>query len=155
MKTVIKHAGLSRARVFKEIEILYHCQGHKNVIQLIEFFEEEDRFFMIFERVNGGPLLSHIQKRVQFTEHEASLIIKDLASALKFIHYKGIAHRDLKPENILCSSENSPCPVKICDFDLGSEVVHNDSSPISTPTLLSPVGSPLYVSPQIGKKQLY
>jgi len=149
VKTVIKHAGLSRARVFKEIEIFYHCQGHKNIIQLIEFFEEEDRFFMIFEKINGGPLLAHIQKRVQFTENEASLIIKDLASALKYIHKKGIAHRDLKPENILCFSETSPCPVKICDFDLGSKVVQNESSPISTPTLLSPVGSPLFMSPEI------
>lgn len=93
VKTIIKHAGLSRARVFKEIELFYHCQGHKNIIQLIEFFEEEDRFFLIFEKINGGPLLDHIQKRVQFTENEASLIIKDLASALKFIHGKGIAHR--------------------------------------------------------------
>lgn len=149
VKTVIKHAGLSRARVFKEIEIFYHCQGHKNIIQLIEFFEEEDKFFLIFEKINGGPLLSHIQRRIQFTENEASLIIKDLASALKFIHQKGIAHRDLKPENILCYSESSVCPVKICDFDLGSKVIQNESSPISTPTLLSPVGSPLFMSPEI------
>jgi len=149
VKTVIKHAGLSRARVFKEIEIFYHCQGHKNIIQLIEFFEEEDRFFLIFEKINGGPLLDHIQKRVHFTENEASLIIRDLASALKYIHSKQIAHRDLKPENILCTSDSQVCPVKICDFDLGSKVVQNESSPISTPTLLSPVGSPLYLAPEI------
>jgi len=149
VKTVIKYAGLSRERVFKEIEILYHCQGHKNVIQLIEFFEEEDRFFMIFERINGGPLLSHIQKRVHFTEHEASLIIKDLAVALKFLHSKGIAHRDLKPENILCSNSTNLVPVKICDFDLGSSIVHDDSSRVSTPMLLSPVGSPIYISPEV------
>jgi len=149
VKTVIKYAGLSRARVFKEIEIFYHCQGHKNIIQLIEFFEEDDRFYLIFEKVNGGPLLAHIQKRVHFTEQEASLIIKDLASALKFIHSKNISHRDLKPENILCYSETQICPVKICDFDLGSKIFQNESSPISTPTLLSPVGSPLFISPEV------
>lgn len=97
------------------------------------------RFYLIFEKVNGGPLLAHIQKRVHFTENEASLIVRDIANALKFLHHKGIAHRDLKPENILCYSENQVCPVKICDFDLGSGIVLSETSPVSTPELLTPV----------------
>ena len=29
-------------------------KGHKNIIQLIEYFEEPDRFYLVFEKVNGG-----------------------------------------------------------------------------------------------------
>lgn len=38
-------------------------------------------------------------------------------------------------------------PVKICDFDLGSGIkLNSDSSPISTPELLTPVSPPaLYI----------
>ncbi|RWS06938.1 MAP kinase-interacting serine/threonine-protein kinase 1-like protein, partial [Dinothrombium tinctorium] len=139
-KMINKEPGYSRSRVFREVEIFYHCQGHNNIIQLVEFFEEDDKFYLVFEKVNGGPLLAHIQKRVHFTENEASLIIRDIANALKFLHHKGIAHRDLKPENILCFSEDQVCPIKICDFDLGSRLVLNESSPVSTPELLTPVG---------------
>ncbi|XP_054161419.1 MAP kinase-interacting serine/threonine-protein kinase 1-like [Oppia nitens] len=142
-------SGHSRSRVFREIEIFYHCQSHRNIIQLVEFFEESDKFYLIFEKVNGGPLLAHIQKRVHFTENEASLIVRDIANALKFLHHKGIAHRDLKPENILCHSEDQVCPIKICDFDLGSGVVLSDSSPISTPELLTPVGSAEFMAPEV------
>lgn len=94
----------------------------------------------MFEKVNGGPLLAHIQKRIAFTENEASLIIRDITNALKFLHQKGIAHRDLKPENILCFSDTQLCPVKVCDFDLGSGL---PLSPVSTPELLTPVSNPL------------
>jgi len=149
VKVIDKHPGHSRARVFREVEIFYHCQGHKNIIQLVEFFEESDNFYLVFEKVNGGPLLAHIQKRIHFTENEASLIIRDITNALKFLHQKGIAHRDLKPENILCFSETQLYPVKICDFDLGSGIVLSDSSPVSTPELLTPVGSAEFMAPEV------
>ncbi|CAG0884025.1 unnamed protein product [Cyprideis torosa] len=143
VKIIDKGPSRSRRRVFKEIEIFNHCANHPNIVNLVEYFEEDQRFFLIFEKVDGGPLLAHLQKRVAFTEHEASLIIRDLASALAFLHSKGIAHRDLKPENILCCAKDGPslCPVKLCDFDLGSAIRcnSNGTSLISTPELLTPV----------------
>ena len=57
--------------------------------------------FQLISRFFSGQLLDHIQNRVKFTEKEASYVIRDLASALQFLHKKGIAHRDLNPENVL------------------------------------------------------
>ena len=107
------------------------------------------RFSLVF----SGQLLDHIQNRVKFTEKEASYVIRDLASALQFLHKKGIAHRDLKPENVLCEYEDQLCPVKLCDFDLGSGIKFNSQSqfgsPISTPALLTPVGSAEFMAPEV------
>ena len=64
------------------------------------------RFCLVFDKMAGGPLLAHIQKRERFTEREASLVVQEVACALAFLHDNGIAHRDLKPENILCEREN-------------------------------------------------
>merc|ERR1711931_97912 len=114
VKIIDKIPGHSRARVFKEIDTFHHCQGHKNIIQLVEYFEESDKFFLVFEKVRGGQLLDHIQQRKYFSEREAALIIKDVASALQFLHSKGIAHRDLKPENVLCMYKDTITPVKLC-----------------------------------------
>lgn len=151
VKIIDKVPGHPRSRVFKEIETFHHCHGHKNIIQLIEYMEEPDRFYLVFEKINGGQLLDHIQSRVKFTEREASFVIRDLASALSFLHKKGIAHRDLKPENILCVYTDQLCPVKICDFDLGSGIKFNAqlTSPISTPALMTPVGSAEFMAPEI------
>ncbi|MCL4137713.1 UNVERIFIED_CONTAM: hypothetical protein GTU68_053898, partial [Idotea baltica] len=122
VKIIEKVPSHSRARVFKEVEMFHHSQGHENIIQLLEFFEEEDKFYLVFEKIFGGPLLSHIQRKTQFTEEDASKVVGDLASSLAFLHSKGIAHRDLKPENILCVYPDQLCPVKLCDFDLGSGI---------------------------------
>ena len=36
-----------------------------------------------------GPLLKYIEKKKVFTEKEASLVVKDIVSALDFLHKKG------------------------------------------------------------------
>merc|ERR1712098_431857 len=150
VKVIDKVPGHSRARVFKEIELFHHCKGHKNIIQLIEYFEEADRFYLIFEKVSGGQLLDHIQWRDDFTEQEAASIIRDVASALDFLHQKGIAHRDLKPENVLCVYSDRLTPVKLCDFDLGSGIkFHSGGGADTTPLLLTPVGSAEFMAPEI------
>ncbi|XP_059740573.1 MAP kinase-interacting serine/threonine-protein kinase 1 isoform X3 [Bos taurus] len=150
VKIIEKHAGHSRSRVFREVETLYQCQGNKHILELIEFFEDDTRFYLVFEKLQGGSILAHIQKQKHFNEREASRVVRDVAAALDFLHTKGIAHRDLKPENILCESPEKVSPVKICDFDLGSGVkLNNSCTPITTPELTTP--NKLFESIQKGK----
>jgi serine/threonine protein kinase len=151
VKIIDKIPGHARARVFREVETFHHCQGHPGILQLIEFFEDEDKFYLVFEKINGGPLLTRIQEHVCFSEHEAAQIIKEIASGLDFLHKKGIAHRDLKPENILCVNEDQLCPIKICDFDLGSGIKFTSdfTDEACTPQLLTPVGSAEFMAPEV------
>ncbi|NWJ06074.1 MKNK2 kinase, partial [Crypturellus undulatus] len=132
VKIIEKRLGHIRSRVFREVEMLYQCQGHSRA------------------PLSPGSILTHIHRRRHFNELEASVVVQDIASALNFLHNKGIAHRDLKPENILCESPDQVSPVKICDFDLGSGIkLNGDCSPISTPELLTPCGSAEYMAPEV------
>ena len=114
VKIIDKVPGHSRARVFKEIDTFYHCRGHKNIIQLVEYFEEADRFYLVFEKINGGQLLDHIQNRVRFTEKEASYVIKDLASALQ-VKKNSLPSLRLAHKWKLCSA-NLHCVGTRCNF---------------------------------------
>ncbi|XP_078264060.1 MAP kinase-interacting serine/threonine-protein kinase 1-like isoform X2 [Rhinoraja longicauda] len=150
VKVIEKKSDLSRSRVFREVETLYQCQGNQNILELIEFFEDEAKFYLVFEKMHGGSILTHIQRIKHFNEREASIVVKDIASALNFLHTKGIAHRDLKPENILCEFAEQISPVKICDFDLGSGVkLSSACTPITTPELMTPCGSVEYMAPEV------
>lgn len=89
VQMIEKCNSLSRSKVFKEIEIFHICQGNENILNLVEYFEEEDRFYLVFDKMLGGTLLANIERRGHLTEREASLVIRDIAKALDFLHGKG------------------------------------------------------------------
>ncbi|XP_002131954.2 MAP kinase-interacting serine/threonine-protein kinase 1 [Ciona intestinalis] len=150
VKIIEKHvAGHSRMKVFKEVELLHQCAGRPNILQLIEYFETNEKFYLVFEKMYGGTLLHRIERCEHFDECEAARVVRDIATALAFLHDKGIAHRDLKPANILCETADKVSPVKICDFDLASGCRSSMMEPIKTPELSSPVGSAEYMAPEV------
>jgi MAP kinase interacting serine/threonine kinase len=139
----------NRQKMLKEIELYYLCQpANDSIIQLVDYFEETDKFYLIFEKAYGGHLLNQINKRGKFNDVESAAVIVKLASALKYLHSRGIAHRDLKPENILCMEDAKDAValnIRLCDFDLCSKV----QPTVSTPRLSSPAGSPEYLAPEV------
>lgn len=68
------------------------------------------------EYCEGGDLFSRIKERKFYSEHKAAMVIKSVASSLKFAHQNGIMHRDIKLENILLVSNHSDTDVKLADF---------------------------------------
>ncbi|NXK61439.1 MKNK1 kinase, partial [Sylvietta virens] len=143
VKIIEKNAGHSRSRVFFLIETLYQCQGNKNIFFLIEFFEDDTRYYLVFEKLLFS-ILAHIQKRKHFNEREASKVVRDIAFALDFLHTKG--ERRLPPSLLV----NAIHSIKICDFDLGSGVKLNSAcTPITTPELTTPCGSAEYMAPEV------
>lgn len=138
-----KSASFDRKQVLGEIAILQKCKSQDAVIQFIEYFEEDEDMILIFEKLDGGALMDHIKKTKIFTEREASFVVRDVATALTFLHSQGIVHRDIKPENILCVFKDKVFPVKLCDFNLvASREQMSDalarSAPVGTPEFLPP-----------------
>ena len=61
---------------------------------------------MCVELCTGGELFDRIVSAYEsengsFSEKQASAVIRQVATGLKYLHTQGIVHRDLKPENLL------------------------------------------------------
>ncbi|XP_015773733.1 PREDICTED: serine/threonine-protein kinase DCLK1-like isoform X2 [Acropora digitifera] len=126
--------------VENEISILRRVK-HKNIVELIEEYETPKEIFLVMELVKGGDLFEAIVKATKYTEKDACHMIRDLASALEYLHSMNIVHRDIKPENLLVVnySDNTKS-LKLADFGLATEV--------KTPMFLV-CGTPTYVAPEI------
>lgn len=95
-----------------EVEILKSID-HPHVVKVFEFFEDEQRIYIVMEFLDGGELFDKIQENDYFTESNAKQIMKDLLETINYLHNQNIVHRDLKPENILFNKEGV---LKIADF---------------------------------------
>jgi len=106
-------------RCFNEIKTLEQCQNVDNILNMHEFYEDADKYYLITDFIEGGNLFDRLTPEDKpLTEYEAASIIRDLARALTFLHSHGIAHRDIKPQNILVKSRKTLSPCVIADFDL-------------------------------------
>uniref|UniRef100_A0A8C1NRQ7 non-specific serine/threonine protein kinase n=1 Tax=Cyprinus carpio TaxID=7962 RepID=A0A8C1NRQ7_CYPCA len=89
----------------------------------------------------GGDLFDAITSSTKYTERDASVMVFNLAAALKYLHRMCIVHRDIKPENLLvCEYPNGIKSLKLGDFGLATVV----EGPLYTVC-----GTPTYVAPEI------
>ena len=69
-------------------------------------------------RVTGGELFDRIVEKGSYTEKDAADLIKQVLSAVAYMHSEGVVHRDLKPENLLYHSSDEDSKIMISDFGL-------------------------------------
>jgi calcium/calmodulin-dependent protein kinase I len=69
-------------------------------------------------RVTGGELFDRIVEKGSYTEKDAADLIKQVLSAVAYMHSEGVVHRDLKPENLLYASPEEESKIMISDFGL-------------------------------------
>ncbi|KAK9294783.1 hypothetical protein QLX08_010720 [Tetragonisca angustula] len=127
----------------REASLLKTCQGHPNVVKLVEVHQDRAHTYLVLELLSGGELLMRPRP---FSEQQASRIMRQLASAVRFMHSRGVVHRDLKPENIVFVDEGEDSPVKIVDF--GFARVKRGCEPLHTPCFTLPYAAPEVVARQ-------
>jgi serine/threonine protein kinase len=125
----------------REMDALLHVRaagGHPNICALRENFNEGRHYYLALDLISGGEMFDHLVKMGAYSEHDASRLIREIASALAFLHGIGVVHGDMKPENVMLSTNNpSDCVVKIVDFGC-SQVEEMACAPVGITPAYSP-----------------
>jgi calcium-dependent protein kinase len=95
--------NVSESDLFNEIRILKSLD-HPNIIKIYEFFSDDINYYIITEYSEEGDLYGKIVKISYFNERVVCNIMKQIFSAVAYLHSKNIIHGDLKLENILIDS---------------------------------------------------
>jgi serine/threonine protein kinase len=115
-----------------------------HVLPLLEAFREAGSHFVLvlpFMRHDLNDLLH--SKKLSVLQTKSCL--KDLFSALAYIHGQGIIHRDIKPSNILLKSLDGPA--YLSDFGIAWAPNVPDSDPADSK--ITDVGTTCYRPPEL------
>ncbi|MCR4560257.1 MAG: protein kinase [Bacteroidales bacterium] len=128
----------------KEFENCYNLD-HENIVKILDKGEDSDGLYYTMEYVDGRSLSDCIKNGELKSEKLIKSVVKQLCSALSYVHKKQIVHRDLKPDNIMITYRGDN--VKILDFGIAYTDSYDDN--------LVKVGTPKYAAPeQNGKGNL-
>ncbi|KAL9131564.1 MAG: hypothetical protein Q9217_000521 [Psora testacea] len=90
-----------RANILKEVQIMRQLD-HPSIVQLIDFSESRQYYYIVLELCPGGELFHQIVRLTYFSEDLSRHVIVQVAEALEYLHETaGVVHRDIKPENLL------------------------------------------------------
>ncbi|MDB9467506.1 bifunctional serine/threonine-protein kinase/formylglycine-generating enzyme family protein [Dolichospermum circinale] len=136
-------AALEKAtELFKQEAFRLRDLGkHSHIPDLLAFFPQEGRLYLIQEFIEGKNLLDELQQKGKFSESEVKQILVELLPILQFVHDNKVIHRDIKPENIIRSSQNGA--LFLIDFGVSKEVGGSVLTRVGTIT-----GTPGYAPPE-------
>lgn len=137
---VISKTFKSAKEVQKEIRI-HRSLAHPNILKFIDFYEDESNFYIV---LNLAPreLMDLIEIGVGLPHELAHFYFRQLVSAVKHIHAKGICHRDIKADNLLIDQNGN---LLLADFGFATLYVYKGRRR----TMRSVAGSYMYMAPEV------
>ena len=106
-------------RRFQREAISASSLNHPNIVEVYDVGEDNGKYFIVMEYVEGKTLKQLIKKRGALTLPEVQDIMLQLTSAISHAHESYIIHRDIKPQNVLILEDGR---VKIMDFGIAAQL---------------------------------
>ena len=114
---------------------------HPQIPELLAYFTQEARQYLVQEFIDGQNLAQELAHRGAFSETQIWQLLNDLLSVLQFCHTRHVIHRDIKPENIILRESDR----KLVLVDFGAAKSATSAALNKTGTS---IGSPEYVAPE-------
>jgi TonB family protein len=132
-------AHFLRERLFREARSA-GVLSHPGIVTVFDVGEEGDLAFIAMERVEGTSLDRALASDRRFSREETIHILRQVAAALDYAHWRGVVHRDVKPANIMIDNWTN---AKITDFGI-AKIASLHSQTLSGVV----IGTPIYMSPE-------
>ncbi|MBW1879246.1 MAG: serine/threonine protein kinase, partial [Deltaproteobacteria bacterium] len=139
LDSAIMHDESAKARFVREAEILFDLD-HPNIVKVSSVNLGSLPAYLEMEFVEGLPLEDWLEEDHSLRFAQALSVAEQLASALVYLHGKGVYHRDIKPMNLLIRPDGQ---LKLVDFGLAIEATKDRITDAGTM-----FGTPAYAPPE-------
>jgi tRNA A-37 threonylcarbamoyl transferase component Bud32 len=112
--------------------------NHPNIVKLEGSGTLDGVPYIVMELIEGEELGNCLRREKRLPLDQVRLIIRDIASALDYLHEQGIVHRDIKPNNVVLQDTRAV----LMDFGL-ARFLHR-----TNPTTGGVLGTVEYVAPE-------
>jgi len=113
--------------------------NHPNIVQIHNVGQEGKTYYYTMELIDGTSLDKLLTRRETLPLDQTVNIMTGVATALAYLHKRGMLHRDIKSSNIMLSRSGE---VKLADFGLalmeGMKRLTIEGGLIGTPEYMSP-----------------
>lgn len=130
---------LGAEKFYEEAKTVSRFNGHPNIINVQEFFYENNTAYFVMEYIEGVDLKTYaVQKGGTLSEEECIRLLTPVMDALIVVHSVGVLHRDISPDNIYVTKDGG---VKLLDFGAARQVLGEKSKSLSV--VLKPGFAPI------------
>ena len=124
-----------------ESEICVHAaMRHPHIVRFKCHFEDAANVYLLMEMCSGQTIADRLKARGPISSAEAALWLRQIASALSYMHKQRVIHRDLKLANLFLDREGN---VKVGDFGLACQLRSPDELRRTV------CGTPNYIAPEV------
>ena len=121
-----KLLAVARRLFYTEASTLHILGHHEQIPKLLAYFEEEEKFYLVQQYIQGQTLVQKLTTAQAWTETQVIELLKDGLNVLQFIHSQGVIHRDVKPDNLI--RRDSDNKLVLVDFGTVKEVLHGQAN---------------------------
>ena len=118
-------------KFFAEAERLAQLD-HPHIVEVSDFFEENDTAYYVMKLISGQPLNKVIAEHGAMGTGRVRDILRQVLSALKYVHAQHLYHLDLKPANIMQNAEGH---CWLIDFGASKQMSDDDGHTLTTTAL--------------------
>ena len=140
ISTEIEVTDELRARFFREAQAWAQL-SHPNIVAVYDMGEDDGRFFIVMEFLEGEELRRLITDRTPVTLEDKLAVMLQICDGLHYAHQKGVVHRDIKPGNIFLLRDGQ---AKILDFGI-AQIATTEAGLTRTGLIM---GTLRYISPE-------
>lgn len=92
---------MARELFEREATTLGRIGNHPQVPRLLDFFEENQQFYLVQEYISGSTLQQEVKRSGPLSEAGVKQFLSEILPLLQYIHSNQVIHRDIKPANLI------------------------------------------------------